>query len=301
MARSGGIALPQWTPNKALENMDKANIDYGILSITSPGVYFQDELFARNLARKCNEYISELAAKFPRRWGGFAVLPLPDVKGSLLELDYALDNLHLLGVVLLSNVAGHYLGDPGYEELWQELNRRQAVVFIHPHDPPGSEQISHLIPATEWPFDTARTVASLLHSGFLEKYPDIHFILSHAGGVLPYMAQRIAQPHLQTAKVSRKQKDEIKNLNLLRKLYFDTCQSLNLWTLSALLAFIDPPHILYGTDFGMSFVSRITNFVIRSGLRNYHNLFTQDELDGIYWNNALELFPSLKDEKYGVV
>ena len=127
---SFGLPFPKWSPEEAIEVMDKNSIATAITSISTPGVYFKESSFSRDLARRCNEYSAQLMREYPDRFGAFASLPLPDVEGALNELEYAIDELNLDGVVLMSNVEGHYLGDPAYEELFAELNRRKLVVFI---------------------------------------------------------------------------------------------------------------------------------------------------------------------------
>jgi 6-methylsalicylate decarboxylase len=142
-----GVPLPKWNLNTALEVMDVHDIATAIVSISAPGLYFgatENPLaFARDLARLTNEKCAELIAAHPARLGAFATLPLPDVDFALEELSYALEQLKLDGVILMSNYDGYYLGDERFEALHAELDRRKAVVFIHPSTPPGLDQ-SHL-------------------------------------------------------------------------------------------------------------------------------------------------------------
>jgi 6-methylsalicylate decarboxylase len=128
----GGIAPQPWDEASALAFMDDARIDVAVASISLPGVHVGDDARARSLARRCNELAATMMQKRPDRFGGFAALPLPDVDGALDELAYALDVLKLDGVVLFSNSNGVYLGEKRFEPLFEELERRGAVVFIHP-------------------------------------------------------------------------------------------------------------------------------------------------------------------------
>ena len=132
--RPGGIGLPSWSERSALKFMDRHDVQTGILSLSTPGVYFGDAAEARRRAREISEYSAEVVAARPERFGFFATLTLPDVQGALAEAQYALDILLADGVVLLANNAGRYLGDPGFEPLLEFLHHRRAVVFVHPAD-----------------------------------------------------------------------------------------------------------------------------------------------------------------------
>ncbi|MCK4795398.1 MAG: amidohydrolase family protein, partial [Desulfobacteraceae bacterium] len=131
-----GREFPDWSPKKSLDFMKKNGISKAITSISTPGVNIKDRDFSKNLARFCNQYSAKLVSDYPERFGAFAVLPLYDMEDALQEMKYALDTLHLAGVALLTNVNGIYLGDQKYDGLFAELDRRNVVVHIHPHDPP---------------------------------------------------------------------------------------------------------------------------------------------------------------------
>ena len=149
------------------------------------------------MARRINEYTADLVAKQPDRFGGFATLPLPDIEGALVEAEYALGTLHADGVVLMASYTGKYLGDPAFEPLWAELDRRHAVVFEHPGDTPGQPLIppaAGVAPAmANFPFETTRTAIQLVLNGVVDRYPGLRIILSHAGGFLLYGSLRFAE------------------------------------------------------------------------------------------------------------
>ena len=191
-----GVKFPGWDVNKTLKIMDKNGISTSMLSISAPGVYFKDKdiEFAKELSEQTNKICSELIEEHTGRFGAFATLPLPDVDAALEELKHSIEVLKLDGVVLLSNYDGYYLGDPRFDKLFSELNRLNAVVFIHPATPPGIEQ-SHLgFPEAMMDvcFDTTRTVFSLIINGVTKNYPNVRFILAHAGGTVPYTAGRLS-------------------------------------------------------------------------------------------------------------
>ncbi len=133
-ADAGGLPIPDWSVDLALASMEARSVRTSIVSVSTPGVHFGDTAEARAMARSVNEYAADVAKRNPGRFGFFATVTLPDVEGSLAELAHAFDTLHADGVVLLANTHGTYLGDEAQQPLFDELNRRNAVVF----DPPGA-------------------------------------------------------------------------------------------------------------------------------------------------------------------
>ena len=199
-ARAAGIdhpdgmpGWPGWTDTDHLDLMDRGGISKSYLSLSSPGVHFGDDRAARALAREVNDYAAEVCRRHPDRFGLFASLPLPDVDGSLAETAHALDVLGADGLVVETNHHGIYLGDARMEPLWQELDRRGAVVFVHPTSPPHAEAVAlgRPRPMIEFLFDTARAASDLVFGGVLTRHPRIRWVLTHAGGVLPLLADRM--------------------------------------------------------------------------------------------------------------
>jgi predicted TIM-barrel fold metal-dependent hydrolase len=238
--------LPDWSVDQTIEMMDAWGTALAVLSLTPPGVYFGDQLAAGRLARSVNEEIAAVVRDRPDRFGGLAVLPLPDVGAALDELTYAFDELALDGVLLYTNVAGTYLGDPAWDPLFDELDRRRAFVLVHPGAPPYPSPIAYPNYLVEFPMDTTRAVVSLLYSGTLERCPDVRLLLSHLGGMVPFLGHRIRSLTLRTdafdAKVPRGP------LEYLAGLYYDTGLSANEAALRATLALTDAEHVVFGTD-----------------------------------------------------
>ncbi len=250
IARPDGMpAWPSWDPAAALAAMDRLRIASAVLSVSSPGVHFGNDAAARSLARAVNEAGAEVVAVHPARFGLFASLPLPDTDAALVEVGYALDTLHADGVVLLTNYRGIYLGDPRFDALFAELDRRHAVAFIHPTGPycPGcSSGLDYPQPMIEFMFETTRAVTHLVFSGTLDRYPRIQFIVPHAGAAVPVLSDRIAGmipalglPNAPTA-------DHVSGL--LRRLYYDLAGYAVPKMLPGLFAVADPGRILYGSD-----------------------------------------------------
>jgi 6-methylsalicylate decarboxylase len=251
-AMPNGVA-PTWSEEAALAMMDENGIDEGILSISSgPKI-----AGAATLLRKCNDFAAVLREKHPGRFGSFASLPLPDIDSALKEVSYSLDELKVDGFILFTNYDGMYLGDPHFTPLLEELDRRKAVVFIHPNQPP--HDIPRVAPASvlEYPFETTRTAASLIISGAVSRFKNVKFILSHAGGTLPFLVPRLALSISMMPGAIERVGDP---LEAVRSMYFDTALSGGAAPLSALAQITTPDHILFGTDFPFAPTAAIRQF-----------------------------------------
>ena len=184
--RPGGVDLPDWSEKAALRFMDGHGVRTGVLSLSTPGVWFGDDAEARRWAREVNEYAAELVTRRPDRFGFFATLTLPDVDGALAEAEYALDQLHADGVVLLANNDGRYLGDPDFAPLLDLLNRRKTPVFIHPGELPAPAVPGIPTFTADFLLDTTRTAINLVLSGSMERYPDAIASLQTAADTAPH-------------------------------------------------------------------------------------------------------------------
>lgn len=243
-----GTPLPKWTVDQSIDVLDMNGIQTAITSLSAPGVYFGDEQEARDLARACNEFAARMAVDHKGRFGSFAVLPMPFTQHACAEAAYALDVLKADGVVLLGSTEGKFLGDPDFDELMAELDRRGTTVFVHPNLHPTTPQIGLNIPnfMIEFLCDTTRAATNLILSGAAARYPKIRWIFSHAGGFLPFIAWRVALadnfPHF-----LEKAPEGV--LTYVRRFYYDTALSPSPFAMAALKALVDPSHILFGSDF----------------------------------------------------
>jgi predicted TIM-barrel fold metal-dependent hydrolase len=294
-----GMVLTDWSLEAHLEVMDKNKIAVGMASIPA-GIYFESDAFARDLARRSNEFLASICNEHPTRFDAFAVLPVPDMDGALRETTYALDTLKLGGVVMLSNVVGHYVGDPENDALFAELNRRNTVVFIHPGDPPDKGIPPSILFPIDMALETVRAVMSLLYSGVFERYPKVSFIFSHCGGITPYLAHRIVrgmrwvkgEGGADPGMLDEVQDDTeaAKAIGLLQRQYYDSMSANAANGLRTLQAFVENSHILFGTDYA-ALPAMYQPLKMRELMR--YKGFDEATRLGVERENALRLFPRL--------
>lgn len=283
--RPGGVDVPDWSESAALEFMDGHGIQTGILSLSTPGVYFGDVDEAKKWAREINLYCADVRDRRPGRFGFFATLPMPDVDSAIEEARYALDVLKADGIVLLANYDGRYLGDDTFVPLLEFLHDRQVTVFVHPGELPAEPVPGIPTFTADFLLDTTRTAISLILSGAMTDYPNIKFILAHAGGFVPYIAYRIL--------LTMAKEGLAPSLDVLKQFYFDIALSATPAALPSLLEVADPDHITYGSDF--PFAPPIAVGLINGQYEKYP---LEPKLrDAIDRGNSETLFPRLKGQQ----
>jgi 6-methylsalicylate decarboxylase len=283
----GDARMRDWTPEKSIADMDKAGVAVAMLSITTPAVNYTSGEAARKMARECNDYAARMIADHPGRYGSFAMIPLADTEGSLKEIAYALDTLKADGIGLMTSYHDKWLGDPSFLPVMEELNRRKALVYTHPT---AADCCVNLV-RTEQPVmiefgtDTTRTIADIIFSGTAQKFRDIRWIFSHAGGTMPFLIERFVRNPL----VDPASKATVPDGTLaeLKRFYYDTAQTSNKAAMSALAAIIPVSQIVFGTDFPYR-----TSIDHVKGLREC-GVFTDAQIMEIERGNALKLLPRL--------
>lgn len=286
MEKVSGLEMPQWSAEAAIELMDKLGIATTILSVSTPGVALKglSEEEARNKARELNEFTAQVVKKHPTRFGFFATIPLQGVDSAIKEASYALDELHADGVILLTNYGEMYLGDKAMEPLMEELNSRNVVIFVHPANLPGPV-ITGIPPfAADFLLNTTRSAINMCTNGWLEKYSNVKIILSHAGGFIPFAAERISLICSTNGTVEG-------GIARLKKFYYDTALSASPYALPSLLAFANEDHITFGSDY--PFAPKEVAFHFTKNLDS-HTLNEQVR-SKIERENAEKLFPRLKN------
>ena len=280
---------PTWSPAMSLEDMDKNGIAVSLLSHVQPGVWFDDIPAARRLSRIVNDYGAQMVRDYPGRFGLFAVIPLPDIDGSLREIEYALDTLKADGIGLMTSYGDKWLGDASFAPLWAELNRRKAVVYNHPYTPACCGNIKNDTPASvvEYAADTSRTISSLIFSGTAARFPNISWIHSHGGGAVPFVLDRFT--YIEAGMKPDVRERIIPNglMHELRKFYYDTAQANNPGSLAAIMNLAPASHVMFGSDFPFRPAS-----VVVAGLGAYQ--FSSKERAQIERENALRLIPRLQ-------
>jgi len=283
-----GSEIVGWRPEISIEQMDKHRIAYAVTELGLPGVWWAPPEEAASLARYCNEYVADMQRGYPGRFGMFATIPLPHVDETLKEIAYAYDTLHADGIGLISSYGPLWPGDKKFDPVWQELNRRKAVIHVHPTVPTCCID---LIPDVanayeEYLFDTARAITSLMASGTLTRYPELRFIFSHAGGAFPDIAARVTGAAARNKKIAARLPGGDPHA-VLSKLYFDVASSVNPINFDGLRHFTSIERIVVGTDLPYVEMDNTLGPLDRAKLsaKDYARINT---------DNALELFPQLK-------
>ena len=279
--------LKVYTPAKDIEDMDRDGVAASLLSCTSPGIWFGDPEESRRLAREMNEFGAKAVSDHKGRLGLFAVLPLPAIDESLREIEYAFDTLHADGVGLLSSYGNNWLGDAAFRPVFDELNRRRALVYTHPIDSSCCQDIQPGVnpPTIEYNTDTARTIFSLIVNDSATRYANIRFIFSHAGGTMPSLVQRfgIGQPDTIADNLARPAEPNSR-LYHLRRFYYDTAQSTNPVQMQGLKLVAGASQIVFGTDYPFGSAAKHLQGLTKCG-------FTPAELQGIHRDNAARVLP----------
>ena len=287
---AGGINPPRWSLDGALAYLDEAAIDLAVVSISTPGVHFGDDAAARALAGRVNEYMAGLKRDRPDRFGGFASLPLPDVDGSLEQLAYALDVLELDGVSLMSNAGGTYLGDARFDPVFEELQRRGAVVFVHPAASPDPIAHSLGLPDAllDYPVDTSRAIAKLHYSNTFARTPDVEYVFSHAGGTIPFLASRFAIVDAMDVIPGADERGPF--TDTVPRLHWDTASAFGDPVLRMLRSVTGLDNVVFGTDYPYPH-----DEISIGGLRSLRRTaeFDDDERLAVLGETASRLIPRL--------
>src|SRR5882724_7142122 len=286
----GGLAPLQWSKVVMISFMDDAGIDVAVTSISTPGVHLGDNEKARSLARRCNEFAAKLVHDRPERFASFACIPLPDIDASLEELSYALDVLRLDGLVLFTNSMGVYLGDDTLEPVFEELERRKSVVFVHPNPSPDAAAHSLGLPDNliDFPTDTNRAVAHMHYANRFARTPNVKYIFSHAGGSIPFLAARLAIIDEMGFIAGGEQRGTA--ADIFRRIYWDTALAASGPVLRMLRDVAGIDQVLFGTDFPYlrrDLAVKAKQRILESSELNHL------EKHAVLGSNAARLFPRL--------
>ncbi|KAF1852236.1 amidohydrolase 2 [Cucurbitaria berberidis CBS 394.84] len=283
-----GLAMPAWSVNSSLSVMEQNGIGAAIVSLSAPAFsIIPDPQLAAKIARGVNQYSATLHDMHPSQFGFFAsVPPLTDTAAALAEIKYAFDELSADGVVLFTSYDEIYLGSPRFQSIWAELDKRAAVVFIHPIQNMNQTTVNAFLNPSviDFPHETTRTAADLITSGTLRRYPNVRIILSHGGGTLPYIATRAANL---LGDIGLTNQSATEFLQQAHQFYYDLALTSYEFPLELLLRFADPERILYGSDYP---------FISTRSIEEQVAIFDRLELNhtvrrDITHQNAQKLFP----------
>ena len=277
----------EWTPQQSIDLMDKGGVQVALTSITTPGLWFGDTVAAQKLTRVCNDYAAKLVSDYPKRFGMFVNLPMPDIDASLKEIAYGLDVLKADGVVFFTSYGDHWLGDPAFDPVFEELNRRKAVIYVHPTSAACCTNVLKGIndSVIEYGTDTTRCIAQMILTGRSSRFSDLRIIWSHGGGTIPFLTMRLVN----WANVRKDLKSRLPDgpVAALKKFYYDTAQAAHPYALSSLLKLVSTSQVVFGTDYPF-----VTAAATAQGLKDFG--LGESDLAAIGRGNAAALLPRLR-------
>jgi aminocarboxymuconate-semialdehyde decarboxylase len=234
--------------SKRIEDMDRVGIDVEVVSLSTPNVFFTDAEHQPAVARIMNDAYAELITRHPKRFKGFASIPMDHPEAALNELHRAIDTLKLNGVVLLSNIGGKPLTSPEYRPFFEEANRMKLCIFLHPMLPAQADAFREYVlgPIIGFPFDTSLAVARMCYDGMFEELPEIRWIIGHLGGAIPYLMERMDNGFRDFADC-RVKIDKLPSV-YLKRLYYDTV-SFSPYTLKMVRDMVGAEHMVMGSDY----------------------------------------------------
>ena len=274
-----------WTPEKTIEDLDLGGGAAAMISITNPGLYIGNRAQATRLARECNDFAADVIQAHPTRFGLFAAMPLPDVDATLKEIEYAYDQIKADGIGFMTSYGDTWLSDLAYRPVMEELNQRNAVVFVHPTAANCCRGLNYAVGvgpgSMEYGTDTTRAITGIVVNGYAHSFPNIRWIWSHGGGSMPFLAERIG---------GSRRNEQMPNgfIDELKKFYYDLAGATNRGAVASLLELVKADHIMFGTDFPPG--GTMLDYAQR--LRGL-NMFSEADLRLIERENALTLLPRM--------
>ena len=245
-----GFPLPAWSAEEHIVFMDEAGIDYAVLTAPSPHIHNGNDEVAHAAARKVNDEMAAVCREHPDRFGFAACIPLPFVEGAIEEAARALDDLGAVGIKVATNNDGIYLGDPAFDPVFEELDRRGGLVIMHPcraKESPRNCFTGGVAAIYEYPSDTTRAVLNMVANKTMSKFPNIRFVVPHCGSFLPYMLQRFAG--VSGILASKRMMEPVDIYEETSGLWFDIAGDPEPVALDMLRMVVPDDHIVYGSDF----------------------------------------------------
>jgi aminocarboxymuconate-semialdehyde decarboxylase len=247
-ARFFGVTPAMTDVSLRLEDMDRVGIDVEVVSLSTPNVFFADAQHQPEIARMVNDAYAELCAQHPARFKGFASIPMDNPDAALRELDRAINELKMNGVILLSNIGGKPLTSPEYRPFFAEANRLQLCILLHPMLPANADPFREYVlgPLVGFMFDTTLAVARMCYDGMFKDFPDIRWIVGHLGGAVPYLMERLDNGYRDFIEC-RAKIDELPSV-YLKRLYYDTV-NFNSHMLMMVRNMIGADQMVMGSDY----------------------------------------------------
>jgi predicted TIM-barrel fold metal-dependent hydrolase len=299
LGEDGGLGpkLPEWSGAEAtIEEMNALGVDVQVLSLSAPGVCFQDEELSKALAQMANDILSDISNTYPHRFRTVASVPLNNLSYALEELHRAINDLTMDGVALGTNINQRYLSNDEFLPFFEELDKMKVPIILHPmmpigdHALPAEDRALAISPAVGFLFETTRTMAQMTFKGIFERFKNLTFVLPHAGGAIPFV-----YPRWDTVYLSRPDSHPMKKVPhppsyYLKRHYYDITASYYPSSLRCTIDLAGSDHVLFGTDYPYSRDGRAKKTI--DYLEDYG--FSKEEKEKLFFGNALGLFPKIE-------
>lgn len=273
------VFVPKWNLKDHLSKMEKANIIYTALSITSPFFNFVDSSELAQAVRECNEEGSKIAEENPDKIGILASLPLPDIQASIDEIEYCTKKLNVKGFALPTHASGVYMGNPALDPVMKALDDVGALVTLHPTSPAlVIENVNETLPIPLFEFyvDTTRAMLNMVYRKVFDKFPNIRFVMPHGGGCFTTMVERLSSGAGAALDIRGN----------MKKMYFDLAGSPLPIHLPMLLEIVGAEKLVYGVDFPYP---SLEDGIAHGDKLDNSDLLSENQRRTIYIENAKKL------------
>jgi predicted TIM-barrel fold metal-dependent hydrolase len=297
-----GVNIPVWeSAEERIAQMDRLGVDIQVLNLSAPNVYFSDEGLSRSLAQMTNDFLAGIAKQYPDRFLCLAAIPLTNLDHAMAEFTRAIDKLGMDGIMLGTNINQRPLSDDLFLPFFEEVHRRGMPVVLHPMRSaaedlmPKEDLALGVATCVGFLFETTRTIAQMTFKGTFERFPNLTFVLPHAGGAIPFICPRWDMFYRSRPEGHRLRKLPNPPSHYVKRHYYDTALAYHPSSLRCTLDLAGVDRVVFGTDHPYTNDFRSEETI--EGIEKYG--FTTEEKEKVFFKNSVTLFPRLRGQASG--